>query len=102
MDHAVRRYSNFSLRVPEAEFLRYPVDAMRDALAAAAPRLPALRRAMVRARAELLLGYGLSPLDRDVTPTRGADLVLIEVGRTLCPRTPASLSYCFDDVGAGV
>lgn len=51
------RYADFSVRVPEAEFLRYPKAAVTDALSAATPRLAELRRNLIRARDELLLGY---------------------------------------------
>lgn len=89
------RYDAFTIRVDEAEFLRYPESTMAAALEAAAPRLPELRRALVEARNDLLLGYSSSPLElTSWLRTRGADLVLIEVGRAICPRTPASLTQC--------
>ena len=92
-------YRNFTVRVPESEFLRSPHAAVSEALQAAVPRLAALRRALLGARDELLLGAGTAPLAANHTSTHGADLVLLEAGRTFCPRTPASFRTCgFDNL----
>ena len=89
---AFMRYDMFTVRVPEAEFLRYPKGAVGEALQKAVPRLDELRRNLLRARQELLLGSGWSPLE--MTPTKGADLVLLQAGRAFCPRTPSSFRSC--------
>lgn len=89
---AFLKYPDFTVRVPEAEFLRFPKGAVAEALEKAVPRLPELRRGLLRARQELLLGNGVSPLE--MSPTKGADLVLLQAGRVFCPRTPASFRAC--------
>lgn len=88
------RFESFTVRVVESEFLRYPQTAVGEALQAAVPRLGELRRALLGARDELLLGTGTAPLAANYSLTHGADLVLLEAGRTFCPRTPASLKAC--------
>ena len=92
--HCVPAPTAMQVRVPEAEFLRYPMGAIRDAMEAAVPRLPELRRNLLMAREELLLGVGASPLE--MTPMRGADLVLLQAGRAYCPRTPSTLKACIE------
>ena len=88
------KYNDFSVRVPESEFMRYPKGAVSEALAAATPRLAELRRNLIRARDELLLGYGDSPLPGNFTAAKGADLVLLKVGQAICPRSPATFRSC--------
>jgi len=91
-------FNNFTVRVPESEFVRYPQAAVSEALQQAVPRLGALRRALLGARDELLLGVGTAPLAANHTSAHGADLVLLEAGRTFCPRSPASFKACgFDN-----
>jgi len=92
------RYNNFSLHVSESEFLRYPQQTISEAIESALPRLGALRLRLLQAREELLLGFGDNPLN--ATFTRGADLVLLEAGRQICPRTPSTLRTCFPDLAA--
>ena len=67
---------------------------MTEALTAAAPRLAELRRNLMRARDELLLGYGDAPLPANFTPAKGADLVLLKAGQIFCPRSPATFRTC--------
>ena len=86
------------MRIPESEFLRYPRDAVREAITNALPRLSELRRNLFRAREELLLATGNAPLRGNFTALHGADLVLLQAGRQFCPRTPSSLRAC--DIGA--
>ena len=89
------KYSDFTVKIPEAEFLRYPKQVVGDALDAAGPRLAELRRNLLRARDELLLGYGDAPWQpANFTPAKGADLVLLKAGGTFCPRSPATFRTC--------
>jgi len=88
------KYTDFTVRVPEAEFLRYPKGAVSDALAAATPRLAELRRNLIRARDELLLGYGDAPIPTNFSAAKGADLVLLKAGQAFCPRSPATFRSC--------
>lgn len=88
------KYSDFSIRVPEAEFLLYPKGAVQEALNAATPRLAELRRNLIRARDELLLGYGNAPVAGNFTAAKGADLVLLKAGQQICPRSPATFRSC--------
>lgn len=90
------KYANFTVRVAETEFLHFPKETIRDALAAAAPRLPELRRQLVRARDDLLLGLGTHPFADDRMALHGADLVLLQAGKVYCPRTPSTLRTCVD------
>merc|ERR1711924_137329 len=100
------RYDGFTRTIDTSEFLRYPVEATKAVIDASVPQLPALRRALVAAREDLILGFGSAPLAAaegsfataaaaDFTPGRGVDLVLLEVGRQICSRSPSSLSACF-------
>jgi hypothetical protein len=87
-------YNEFTLRVPESEFLRYPRTSIQDLLTAAVPRLGELRKNLVRARDDLLLGIGTIPIN--ATPTHAADLVLLQAGKVFCPRSPSTLRACID------
>jgi len=103
---ALLRYDAFSRSIDTAEFLRYPVEATKAVLDAAVPELAELRRALVAAREDLVLGFGAAPLaaaagsfatiaGADFSPGRGADLLLLEIGRAICSRSPSSLAACF-------
>lgn len=87
-------YDRFTVRVPEADFVRMPRAAVAEALRAATPRLGELRRALRAARDELLLGTGTAPLAANHSIAHGADLILLEAGRAVCPRSPASFKAC--------
>ena len=82
----------------EAEFLRYPQQTVREAIDKSLPHLGQLRRRLIHAREELLLGFGASPMESNVSYARGADLILLEAGRQICPRTPSSLRACFPEL----
>jgi len=56
------RYDAFSRTIDTAEFLRYPVEATKAVIDAAVPELPKLRRALIAAREDLILGFGAAPL----------------------------------------
>lgn len=89
-------YSDFSIGVDEAEFLRFPAATVSRALDDAVPRLAKLRRALLGARESLLLGYGDAPIRYNMTLSYGADTILRSVGQHLCPRNPSSLRACVD------
>ena len=82
------RYDTFTVRVPESEFLRYPKASVSDALAAAAPRLPALRRALIRARDDLLLGAGTAPSPPTSPPAAAPTLYCSRRARRSAHATP--------------
>jgi hypothetical protein len=64
-------------------------------LRTALPHLGALRRALLGARDQLLLGTGTGPLAANHTATaHGSDLALLAAGRTFCPRAPATFKAC--------
>ena len=88
--------ANFTVRLSESEFTRYPTTAVTDTLKEAVPRLGALRKALLAAREDLLLATGTSPLAGNMSDAHGADLVLLEAGRTFCPRTPTTFKACVD------
>jgi hypothetical protein len=69
---------------------------LAQALGAAAPRLTTLRRNLIKARDELLLGYGDAPIAGNFTPAKGADLVLLKAGQVFCPRSPATFRTCLE------
>lgn len=89
-------YSDFTVKVDETEFMRFPGETVKRALGEAAGRLPALRRALLGARESLLLGYGEAPLRYNFTQAAGADTILRSIGLHLCPRNPVSLRSCID------
>ena len=91
------RYGNFTVRVGESDFLRDPLSTVRAALDAAAPRLKQLRANVAAAREGLLLAFGSAPRPDNMTAARGADLALLELGRTVCPRAPSTLRACDDE-----
>ncbi|KAL3902777.1 MAG: hypothetical protein SGPRY_011929, partial [Prymnesium sp.] len=91
------RYDNFTLRLSESEFLRYPQQTVKEAIEAATPHLAQIRQKLLQARDDLILGYGRTPME-DVSYGRGADLVLIEAGRQICPRSPSTLHACIPDL----
>ena len=73
-----------------------PTSTMRAALDTAAARLVQLRANVAAARDGLLLAYGSAPRPANMTVARGADLALLELGRTVCPRSPSTLRACDD------
>ena len=100
------RYDSFTRTIEAAEFLRSPAQATQAVIDAAVPQLATLRRALVAAREDLILGFGTAPLAAaagtfattaaaDFSAGRGADLALLEVGRTICSRSPSSFGACF-------
>ena len=90
------QYDAFTVRVAESEFVRYPKGVITTAIAEAVPKLATLRRNLLAARDDLLLGTGTAPTVANATVARGADFLLLEAGRTFCPRTPASFKACLD------
>ena len=71
------KHSDYTVRVPEAEFL--PKGAVTEAINMAVPKLAELRRNLIRARDELLLGYGDAPLGiGNFSAAKGVDLVLLK------------------------
>ena len=94
------KHSDYTVRVPEAEFLRYPKGAVTEAINMAVPKLAELRRNLIRARDELLLGYGDAPLGiGNFSAAKGVDLVLLKAGQLYCPRSPATFKTCAGEGG---
>uniref|UniRef100_A0A7S2DQN9 Exostosin GT47 domain-containing protein n=1 Tax=Haptolina brevifila TaxID=156173 RepID=A0A7S2DQN9_9EUKA len=89
-------YENFTLRIAEADFVRYPTASVNEVLKSAIPRLPSLRRGLMHARESMLLGMGVTPLNGTTSAAHGADLVLLEAGRAFCPRSPSTFKSCID------
>ena len=87
-------YADFTVRIAESDFMHDPTGTTRAALGEAAARLVQLRANLAAARDALLLAFGTAPQPANMTVARGADLALLELGRTVCPRSPSTLRAC--------